>query len=97
MEEKYDDDRQRNRRRKLFPDETREGDTILTGRGQLEVATYFAILDRVTMELNKRYEAYDGVFKKIRFVFTLKESAQEVTRKCQISCRDDLEEVFSTD
>lgn len=101
MDERYDDDHQRNRRRKLFPDENRDGDTILTGREQLKVDTYFSILDRVSMELNKRYEAYDSVFKKFGFFYVIKESSQEQliksARYLQECYKDDLEDAFPTE
>ncbi|XP_031327474.1 zinc finger MYM-type protein 1-like [Photinus pyralis] len=101
MDESYDNDRQRTRRRKLFPDENMDGDTILTGKEQLKVETYFSILDRVMVELEKRYEAYDSVFKKFKFFFTLKESSQEQliesANYLQQCYKDDLEDVFATE
>lgn len=101
MDETYDVDQQRSRKRKFFPDENRDGDTVLTGREKLKVETYFAILDRITVELQKRYDAYETVFRKFSFFFSLKESSQaqiiESARYLKECYKDDLDDAFPTE
>lgn len=57
-EEQYESDMRRFRKRKLMPDETREHKVILTGRDKFKIEIYFPILDRISMELEKRYSGY---------------------------------------
>lgn len=56
---------------KLLPGETRKNETKMNGKDNLRVDVYFAILDRIHAELQKRQSAYTTIEKRFNFLFSL--------------------------
>ncbi|KAJ8938652.1 hypothetical protein NQ314_011391 [Rhamnusium bicolor] len=98
-EESYEYDRQR--KCKLFPGDFREDEIVLTGREKLKVDSFYAILDKIIVELKKRSTAYENIFSKFSLFFLMKECSQETliqkTNCLREYYKDDLEMSFPTE
>jgi len=79
--EEYEFDSKRNCKRKLQLDESRENEVIMTGKNKFKVVTFYAILDRVRSELEKRHSAYENVFKRFDFIRSLVHLSDSMIKK----------------
>ncbi|XP_071568451.1 zinc finger MYM-type protein 1-like [Temnothorax nylanderi] len=69
--EEYEFDNKRSCKRKLQFGESKENEVIMTGKNKFRVETFYAILDRIRSELEKRHSAYENVFKRFDFIRNL--------------------------
>lgn len=96
--EEYEFDTKRSRNRKLQHGESRDNEAVMTGKQKFRVETFYAILDRVRSELDKRHY-YENVFKRFDFLrnlIHLLDSAiyEEVTKLYEYYFKD-LEDSFA--
>jgi len=83
----------RKRKRKLKADEKREGEINFEIRDSLRINTYYAIIDNLHSELEKRKFYYDEANKKFNFLFQIiKLSPSEVYEKAEI-----LQNIYTND
>ncbi|XP_065678120.1 zinc finger MYM-type protein 1-like [Hydra vulgaris] len=83
----------RKRKRKLTADEKREEETNFKIRDSLRINTYYAIIDKLHSELERRKLCYDEANKKFNFLFQIiKLSPSEVYKKVEV-----LQNVYKND
>ncbi|XP_065684327.1 zinc finger MYM-type protein 1-like [Hydra vulgaris] len=83
----------RKRKRKLTADEKREEETNFKIRDSLRINTYYAIIDKLHSELERRKLCYDEANKKFNFLFQIiKLSPSEVYKKAEV-----LQNVYEND
>ncbi|XP_044592940.1 uncharacterized protein LOC123270860 [Cotesia glomerata] len=83
----------RQRKRKLYADETRDGDVQLSGRDQFRVNTFNVILDNLGSELRKRCTAYEKIQEKFSVIIEFgdldnREIRKRAKRLREIYCSD---------
>lgn len=80
----YEKDTKRQPKRKVWPDEDRSGEVILTGRDSLKIKTFLPIMDSFVCEFKKRKKAYDEFQDRFYFLTKLcdkKTDTEEELRK----------------
>ncbi|XP_065642178.1 zinc finger MYM-type protein 1-like [Hydra vulgaris] len=83
----------RKRKRKLTADKKREEETNFKIRDSLRINTYYAIIDKLYSELERRKLCYDEANKKFNFLFQIiKLSPSEVYKKAEV-----LQNVYKND
>jgi len=91
----------RKRKRKLTADEKREGEINFEIRDSLRINTYYAIIDNLHSELERRKFYYDEANKKFNFLFQIIQlSPPEVYKKAEILQNiytDDLSSSFANE
>ncbi|XP_065679772.1 zinc finger MYM-type protein 1-like [Hydra vulgaris] len=91
----------RKRKRKLTADEKREEETNFKIRDSLRINTYYAIIDKLHSELERRKLCYDEANKKFNFLFQIiKLSPSEVYKKAEVLqnvYKNDLSSSFSNE
>lgn len=97
--EEYEFDSKRSCKRKLQLGELEENEVIMTGKNKIRMETFYAILDRVRSELEKRHSAYENVFKRFDFIrnliHLLDSTIHEEATKLYNYYAEDLEDSFA--
>ncbi|KAL4718147.1 hypothetical protein ACJJTC_013845 [Scirpophaga incertulas] len=94
-QEEYEKDFQRNRKRKLLPDETNTDENIQqkNGRENFRINTFLVVIDTLSEELKRRRDAYKLLNNKFYFITNLTNlSISEVEDKAKA-----LQMIYSTD
>lgn len=101
--EEYEYEDVRRRRRTLRPDEDRENEVVLIGRQKLKVDIYFAVLDKLNIELKKRCSSYEPIFERFNFLLNIHDESVgtedliQYTKNFQDFYKKDIEEPFPTE
>lgn len=77
VNEKFDIEYSRIRKRKLASDESREGEVTLLGSEAFKVNNFIPLVDKLNLCLEDRLEAYVALEKKFQFLFNFKSMATE--------------------
>jgi hypothetical protein len=92
-DEEYGEDKSRRRIRKIAPDETRRNEVTRSGKDKLKIEVYFAVLDKLSSELEKRKSAYAKVYEQFNFLLNIThETTEDILRQAQ-----NLRNVYSND
>lgn len=89
------------RKRKQQSDESKEPNTVFSGRQNFKINTFYIICDNLLNELLKRKIAYDNIISKYIFLLNLQEYNPSEVRKCAKNLREvyheDLDESFDNE
>ena len=100
-EENYEENT-RSRRPTLRPGESRENQVFLSGQQKLRVEVYYAVLDKLKIELERRCSKYEPICERFNFLINICDdeslSAENLTRQAddfQTFYDEDIEDTFS--
>lgn len=89
---------QRQARVQLAPDESRDNEIVLKKEEKLRISIYYAILDTVISQLQRRQKAYNDVSEKFSFLFRLHdlscEDVEKEAKTLQKFYKDHIESSF---
>lgn len=92
-EEEYEQDTVRRRKRKLLPGEAKEIELVRSGKDKLKAEVYFAVLDRLSVELKKRMSAYTDIHQKFNFLLNIiNESTEDISHGAK-----NLQNIYNSD
>lgn len=79
----YADKTKRQKKIKFFHDDVRAGGTSLTGAENFRINTFIPIIDKLTLEIKKRRQSYEGIYDKFGFLSEYGSYTQsQINEKC---------------